>query len=36
MDWKVILAIIGFCVGGWLLGKLRTDSGRNMDDGGGG
>ncbi len=36
MDWQVILIIIGFCVGAWLLGKLMTDSGRNMDDGGGG
>ena len=36
MDWKVILIVIGFCVGGWWLGKLMTGSGRNMDDGGGG
>jgi len=36
MDWKVVLVIVGFCVGGWWLGKLMTDSGRNMDDGGGG
>ena len=36
MDWTVIFVIIGFCVGGWWLGKLMTDSGRNMDDGGGG
>jgi hypothetical protein len=36
MDWKVILVITGFIAGGWWLGKLMTDSGRNMDDGGGG
>ena len=36
MDWKVILVVIGFCVGGWWLGQLMTGSGRNNDDGGGG
>ena len=36
MDWKVILVIAGFLLGGWWLGRLMTGSGRNMDDGGGG
>lgn len=36
MNWNVIVIIIGFCIGGWWLGKFMTDSGRNMDDGGGG
>lgn len=34
MNWQTLLIIVGFLVGGWWLGKLMTDSGRNMDDGG--
>lgn len=34
MNWKTIAIIVAFLVGGWLLGRLMTGSGRNMDDGG--
>lgn len=34
MDWKIIILVLVFVGGAWMLGRMMTDSGRNNDDGG--
>ncbi len=36
MDWKIIILVLVFFGGAWMLGRMMTDSGRNNDDGGSG